>query len=538
MVTAERTDFPIAWRQAEDAEALWVWDGMHCPRSYSPLSIDFSESMFRNLAAIEGREDRPEDRFYPNGYLYTRQNLANLQAPPTDRVEKSLRVRRDWQRSFLPRVRSGAVAVRTAAYDQMSDAEARQGLVRALEKSGYAFGLTLAVVGPMFSCAEQLIEFCEEELGSDGAQLAAAMMQGYSNASAKAGAALWQVAMQARERGLEAELLRRSDDEALAAVASHQGGLAFVAAFDAYLERFGWRSPEWFELSLPTWREDPRPALQAIRQYLSGEAESPLAALARAARGRKAALRESLSRLKDSDKRDELRRLYGIASQFVPVSESRAMWQLSLGGGLRQAALGVGRRLVEAGDLAEPERIFYLKAAEIASGEGRADWDAIAEKRRAEREHWMKIVPPMRLGSMPALPPAPDGGPTKLPLGARLVSGWGVTPSVDPALLQGTGASPGVATGTAKVLESVDEADKVAAGDILVCRFTTPAWTPLFSRVAAIVADSGGLLSHCAIVAREYAIPCVVGVRVGTRRIRDGMRLTVDGSQGIVRFDG
>ena len=84
----------------------------------------------------------------------------------------------------------------------------------------------------------------------------------------------------------------------------------------------------------------------------------------------------------------------------------------------------------------------------------------------------------------------------------------------------------------------MEEAGKVGQGDILVCRTTSPAWTPLFSRVAAVVADSGGILSHCAIVAREYAIPCVVGVREGTARIQDGIFITVDGGQGTVSLEG
>ncbi|HEY3082942.1 MAG TPA: PEP-utilizing enzyme [Chloroflexota bacterium] len=72
---------------------------------------------------------------------------------------------------------------------------------------------------------------------------------------------------------------------------------------------------------------------------------------------------------------------------------------------------------------------------------------------------------------------------------------------------------------------------------MLVCEMTVPAWTPLFSLVSAVVADTGGMLSHCAIVAREYGLPCVVSTRVGTATIADGMLLTVDGGQGIVRIE-
>ena len=75
------------------------------------------------------------------------------------------------------------------------------------------------------------------------------------------------------------------------------------------------------------------------------------------------------------------------------------------------------------------------------------------------------------------------------------------------------------------------------SGDILVCRTTAPSWTPLFARVAAVVAETGSVFGHCGIVAGEYAIPCVIGVAGATERVRDGMLITVDGGAGIVRLD-
>ena len=117
---------------------------------------------------------------------------------------------------------------------------------------------------------------------------------------------------------------------------------------------------------------------------------------------------------------------------------------------------------------------------------------------------------------------------------------WGLNhePSRDPKVITGKGASRGLVTGPAKVVRSLAEAGKLEQGDVLVCEMTMPPWTPLFSTASAVVADSGGVLSHCAIVAREYGIPCVVGTRVGTQRIKDGQILTVDGSKGIVRIEG
>ena len=86
------------------------------------------------------------------------------------------------------------------------------------------------------------------------------------------------------------------------------------------------------------------------------------------------------------------------------------------------------------------------------------------------------------------------------------------------------------------MLLTLNEADKIQRGEILVCHTTSPTWSHLFSRIGGVAADAGGVLSHCAIVAREYAIPCVVGVRGATEQIQDGMMIIMDGGQGTVRI--
>jgi phosphoenolpyruvate synthase/pyruvate phosphate dikinase len=100
--------------------------------------------------------------------------------------------------------------------------------------------------------------------------------------------------------------------------------------------------------------------------------------------------------------------------------------------------------------------------------------------------------------------------------------------------IKGVAASPGSATGSACVLHTPEDFNRMRPGDILVAPITTPAWTPLFAMAAAIVTDVGGPLSHGSIVAREYGIPAVLGTGSATRRIRDGQIITVDGSQGTV----
>ena len=135
------------------------------------------------------------------------------------------------------------------------------------------------------------------------------------------------------------------------------------------------------------------------------------------------------------------------------------------------------------------------------------------------------MSPPRFIGAPPAEAETDDEGLSETPIAAD-----------DDKVLRGQPASQGVARSRARVVLTLDEADKVGSGDILVCRTTARSWTPLFARVAAVVAEAGSVLGHCGIVAREYAIPCVVGAAGATQRVRDGMLITVDDS-GIVRLD-
>jgi rifampicin phosphotransferase len=178
--------------------------------------------------------------------------------------------------------------------------------------------------------------------------------------------------------------------------------------------------------------------------------------------------------------------------------------------------------------------VFYLTGDELLEGS-----DGLTpplrqrvRERRAELEHFRSVTPPPLLGSMPAFEP-PDGGAL---FRAMMKTEMGSTgDNGDSQTLNGVAGSPGVVRGTAKVIRSLAEAGKLQPGDVLVAQMTLPPWTPLFVTAAAVVTDIGGVLSHCAIVAREYHIPAVVGTGRATKTFHDGQFLEVDGNAGMVR---
>jgi rifampicin phosphotransferase len=103
--------------------------------------------------------------------------------------------------------------------------------------------------------------------------------------------------------------------------------------------------------------------------------------------------------------------------------------------------------------------------------------------------------------------------------------------------VHGTAASPGVYEGVARVVMNEEELDKVQPGDVLVCPITSPVWSVVFPKIGALVTDTGGVLSHPAIIAREYRVPAVVATGNGTELLRDGQHVSVDGSNGVVRLN-
>jgi phosphohistidine swiveling domain-containing protein len=175
-----------------------------------------------------------------------------------------------------------------------------------------------------------------------------------------------------------------------------------------------------------------------------------------------------------------------------------------------------------------------------------ADLTALVQTRRTELTRCAALAPPAAIGRLPLLPAPNDPftrtlakllGQSPVPAVADLREGREPPQhtAANAICIQGHAASRGVVRGRAKVIHTLAEANQLQAGDILVTEATMPPWTPYFTVVAAIVTDTGGILCHAAVVAREVGIPAVVGTRIGTVMIRDGQLVEVDGSAGVVQ---
>ncbi len=253
-----------------------------------------------------------------------------------------------------------------------------------------------------------------------------------------------------------------------------------------------------------------------MRAQLENEGVSPAELTSRSSERRRAATEQALARL-PKDKHAEFAGIVAELDGYVGVREDRAYWQMTLTGESRGLLLRRGADLVQWGRIERPDDILFLVPDDF-EGDGASDLRALVNERRREWERWCQVVPPSVIGT-PASIPAGTGEATLNEL-------------------RGAPASRGQVTGSARILKSTDESQRLKSGDILVCVMTTPAWTPLFSIASGIITETGGVLSHPAITAREYGIPAVVAVKDATRRIRDGQTITIDGGKGIVSLAG
>ncbi len=193
----------------------------------------------------------------------------------------------------------------------------------------------------------------------------------------------------------------------------------------------------------------------------------------------------------------------------------------------RHALARIGEALLARGTISAVTDVYFLERLEVirAPHTSAPGLVAVASARRLKWEEQRRLAAPLVLGRPPRM------------LTTMLESADRAVRDPAPAVaneVRGIPASPGRATGRARLVRSTDEFDRVQAGEILVCPVTTPAWTPLFARIAAVVTDVGSVAAHASIIAREYGIPAVVATGDGTSRIVDGSRVTVDGGAGLV----
>ncbi|MGE0687848.1 MAG: PEP-utilizing enzyme [Dehalococcoidia bacterium] len=497
----------------------WVLQDEHGPSSLPPLLV-YDDSYGPGTGGVP-RSLRIHGFHYVRAASRPRRPewSAGTSAPSS----LSADVVRRWRHEWLPEVES--VVRLLEDFDPASVASGQWGrtLNRQEEQYWRVFsGIHSTAPGPARQAFAAYAYAFERRFGDARSEDMHALVQGVDNCSVDRAGALWDLSRILRANP---ELLQALDRGA--ALPDSPASRQFSDAFAAMIATYGHTSNSDLQ-DLPVWREDHDIPMAAVRAYArQDDAASPRAAHDRQ-RARRLELEAELRRLAVGGDEAVARilALLPAAQELIPNSEDHNFLadQRQIAAS-RHRWMSIGRHLMDRGLIDAADDVFFIETREILAvleGHLVPDRALLAERKRRLRAARASAPPPVLGRPLEREDADPESAmPSPLTGGSMRV-------------IRGVAASPGSFRGRARLIETLEEAGSLVEGDVMVVRSTTPPWTPFFALASALVTNSGGMLSHAAVVAREFGIPAVVGTSNATALIPDGATVTVDGTRGIV----
>jgi phosphohistidine swiveling domain-containing protein len=541
---------PVQTFRKEDEESFWFLD-FHWPRGLTPMGLIWNEDGY-NWASQLAAEQMP---LPPGrgitcrlGGTHTYGSAIAVNDPReigqrARRLEHSLPAFLQGFEDIWGRMREEVNEswdyFRGVDLSALSLAELRENLIQARQYHKRAFEIHFQVMYPLLANYVGFYGMCTE-LGLDPGQIGK-FLQGYDTKIMETDRELWRLTSAARAAGLEPVFAAHEAAGIRSALAGHGGAAGpWLTQFDDFLQVYGWRTEGSCDIALPSWVEDPTPALGMIKTFLQKGGEHDFEAARNAAAAeREAAVDEARSKLTLDEQRLFDGGLASCRAANFPWWQDDHNYYIDLRISLpmRWACHAIAER-IGAGHPDDTLYLFWEEIMDVSSG--RRTYDAalrgLVEQRRQYFDYWLERRPtmPKVVGTVPESVNDPIlieiFGLNGHFLRAVEAAGAGGTTTT----LTGVPASKGLGRGIARILHNADELHRLAPGEVLVCESTSPNWTPAFAKIAACVCDGGGTLSHAAIVGREYGVPTVTAVGLATLLIRDGDEVEVDGTTGRV----
>ena len=441
-----------------------------------------------------------------------------------------------WYDELLPGIKQHLAYFESSDLRGMSLDQLRAHLAEAMRRTECIGAIHHKILMPMLFAMSQFEEFYCELFDGVTTLDALRLTQGFDNLTVKSDEALWRLSRTARAiPEVHTILAEHAASEVIAALEKSPTSKPFLAELRGWLAEYGQRLNSVFGLNEPSWTEEPSPPIQNLQAYITLPDRQPELEDV-AVVERETAVATARAKLAGYPQPVVARfeTLLQAAQLATVVHEDHNVWiDQRFFYHIHRIIMEFGSRLAQAGCIKTAVDIFYLTPEELQTSRDNC-LKALVQQRQAEMAHFGQMTPPPMLGTAPPFDLSNGGSMVRAIFKGEMAQANGSQPEAN--LLQGLGGSAGVVQGTARVLHSLDEAGRLQPGDVLVTGATEPPWTPLFATAAAVVTDSGGVLSHTAVVAREYRIPAVVGASIATKTIRDGQLVEVDGSNGTVRI--
>ena len=560
--------FPVTWDSEVEKDFFWVYDDLHIPHPVSPMFFDIGgwwlscDHMFRRFGTPFAVDWLAKN---VNGYVYT----TAIPADPDLRIEGTeysstygARVPRDaafgqqmgkyldtvlpvygehfadwWRDRLVPEMQRNFeyLEARLDDGDDMSLPELATLLEDAIDIHDRHWKIHWMLNFAQLSATLNLRAVMEKVRGGVDEELLGRLQNSASDRNWDSIEALWRMKNEARDDPQLRAAFGAGDAKAIAtALRGSDRGRRFIdERVTPYQREFGWHAVWSHEFIFPTVREEMEPMLDLVRGYLETDYDFPTA-IDTMRRDIESASNEILDGLEGAPL-EEMRAANATNLRMAPLTPDHHFYiDQGANAHVRLVLIAIGRKLVEAGRLDRPDDVLFLRYNELRMliGDPAAlDARGTVAGRRAEREAAKLVKPRNWVGTA-----------TQSQLAFPYLVNWGYPErfyqeaSADTTTVKGIAGSPGVAEGVARVVMTVDEFDAVSEGDILVCQMTNPAWVVLFTKIAALVTDTGGTTSHPAVLSREFGIPAVIGTSTATHTIRTGDRIRVDGSNGVVEI--
>ena len=519
------------------------------------LSLPFEKADFREIGGwlymriipLGGKDRKPP----PNWLMYLLVRLVPMMRSRMKGMARNMRTDISgsfidkWYNEWKPGQIKHIAELRAVELSRLSDEDLDRHLTAVMALMSESLKIHALVTGIEFANAT-LAFTCRDLLGWDDKQTLR-LLSGLSTTTSEASVLLAELAQIVRERPALRQLLESGSDKIVGQLATVAPD--FAMAFAAYQKDFGCRAMA-FEVSVPTVAETPSLTIALIRNQVrrSYDPKADTTALAQERTAALTAAKELLANRSPED-RERFDRDLKRAQRAYPIREDHEFYlgqaPLAL---LRYVALEIGQRLAQRGQIAERNDVFFLEVPEVRTTlQSGGDQRTLVQRRKAERI-WVEAHPgPASYGKSPGPPPslAPFPREARMMMAGVLWMIERMSASEQSAQKQkngnsikGIAASSGKYTGMVRVILNENEFSRLQPGDVMVCPTTSPVWSILFPSVGALVTDSGGILSHPAIIAREYRVPAVVATGNATQLLKDGQIVTVSGEAGLVEVQG
>ena len=539
-MTSPYGDLPApVWIEPEDAALHWKRDLAHFPGQLTELDGELLRTCIGGgFAAVMEANGLPFR--YQLRRLWTYHYEHDGVAPMSDEARAAMRtslaairermrttVSTRWTQEWLPEIREHLAFWEGVDPTTLARADLATHLDATLERAARLWVVHFELVIAASFAKGALVELYDELFTPESPLEAQTLLTGFDVLTTRAARALWPLRTLVSAGPVRDAFLRVAPRDAMTELRSEPAASALLDALATYLETHGHRCP-YILYSAPSLYEEPAALMSMLRHMVERPDADPGRLLALQREKRETAEREVRERLRyyPAPVRDEFEtRLADAQTAFIVSEDHNYLIDYTSTARVRRVLLACGAALASDGALDAAADVFHLRVEELRAamrGEPGALRDRVAE-RTAELARYADVEPPFDVN----LPPPAEAAPGE-PAAEH-------APPDDPDLLRGTAASAGVVRGRARVLRSLDDTGALRPGEVLVAPTTGQAWTPLFATAGGLVTESGNLLSHSAVVAREYALPAVVALRGATTQIPDGALLEVDGGAGTVR---